>query len=89
MKTLLSVKTDKAVKLGAKRAAEELGMPLGTIINAFLRQLARDKEVAFSVPYKPTKYLERIIIEAEREWKAGKAAGPFATVAELRKRLES
>ena len=89
MKTILNIKTDKAVKLSAKRAAEELGMPLGTIVNAFLRQLGRDKEIAFSAPYKPTQYLERIISEAEREWKAGKAAGPFATVAELRKDLES
>lgn len=89
MKTILNIKTDKAVKLGAKRAAEELGMPLGTIINAFLRQLARDKEVSFSVPYKPTAFLTRILGEAEREWKAGKTAGPFATVADLRKSLES
>ncbi|TSC58338.1 MAG: Uncharacterized protein Greene041679_121 [Parcubacteria group bacterium Greene0416_79] len=89
MKTILNIKTDKAVKLSAKRAAEELGFPLGTIINAFLRQLGRDKEIAFSAPYKPSKYLERIIDEAEREWRSGKAAGPFATVADLRKDLES
>lgn len=89
MKTLLSIKTDKEVKLGAKHAAEELGMPLGTIINAFLRQLGRDKEISFSVPYKPTKYAESILAEAEREWQEGKAVGPFATVADLRKELES
>lgn len=89
MKTILNIKTDKAVKLGAKRAAEELGMPLGTIINAFLRQLGRDKEINFSVPYKPTRYAERILAEAERDWKEGKAVGPFATVADLVKELES
>lgn len=86
MKTILNIKTDKEVKLGAKRAAEELGMPLGTIINAFLRQLARDKEIAFSVPYKPKAFLTRVLAEAEREWQAGKAAGPF-TLDELRKDL--
>lgn len=86
MKTLLNIKTDKDVKLGARRAAEELGMPLGTIINAFLRQLARDKEISFSVPYKPTKYLERIIAEAEREWRSGKAEGPF-TLEEMRRKF--
>lgn len=89
MKTILNVKTEKSVKLGAKRAAAALGIPLGTVINAFLRQLARDKEVSFSVPYKLTKYAERILAEADREWKAGKAAGPFATVADLRRSLES
>ena len=89
MKTILNIKTDKAVKLAAKKAAEELGMPLGTIVNAFLRQLGRDKEIAFSAPYKPTKYLEKIIVEAENEFIAGKAGGPFATVSELRADLES
>lgn len=86
MKTLLSVKTDKEVKLKAKRAAEELGLPLGTIINAFLRQLARDKEIAFSVSHAPTAFLARIVKEAEREWQLGKAAGPF-TLDKLRKDL--
>ncbi len=89
MKTILNIKTDKTVKLAAKRAAEELGMPLGTIVNAFLRQFGRDKEIAFSAPYKPTKYLEKIIVASEREFAAGKARGPFSTVAELRADLES
>lgn len=86
MKTMLSVKTDRDVKRGAKRAAEELGFPLGTIINAFLRQLARDKEISFSVPYKPSAFLTRLLGEAEREWRAGKAVGPL-TLEELRKDL--
>lgn len=89
MKTILNIKTDKHVKLAAKRAAEEIGMPLGTIVNAFLRQFGRDKEIAFSAPYKPTKYLEKVIDEAEREFASGKAVGPFSTVAELRADLES
>ena len=89
MKTIINIKTDKIVKMEAKRAAEELGMPLGTLVNAFLRQLGRDKEIAFSAPYKPTKYLEKIITEAEHEFKAGKMRGPFATVGQLRKDLES
>ncbi|KKW21486.1 MAG: hypothetical protein UY62_C0023G0011 [Parcubacteria group bacterium GW2011_GWF2_50_9] len=83
---MLSIKTDKAIKREAQEAAEELGFPLGTIINAFLRQFARDKEISFSVPYKPTKYLERIIGEAEREWNAGKVPGPF-TFDELKEHL--
>ena len=89
MKTILNIKTDKAVKLAAKRAAEEIGMPLGTIINAFLRQLGRDKEIAFSAPYKPTKYLEKILAEADRDFKAGKVSGPFSTLAELKADLEA
>jgi addiction module RelB/DinJ family antitoxin len=86
MKTILNLKTDKEVKLKAKRVAEELGMPLGTIINAFLRQLGRDKEIAFSAPYRPTKYLEKIIAEAKHDFKAGKVSGPF-TLKKLKEEL--
>lgn len=89
MKTILNIKTDRAVKIAAKNAAGDLGMPLGTIVNAFLRQFGRDKEISFSAPHKPTKYLEKIIAEAEREYRTGKAAGPFASVEELRADLES
>ena len=89
MKTILNIKTDKTVKIAAKKVAEELGMPLGTIVNAFLRQLGRDKEISFSAPYKPTKYLEKIIAEAESEFKSNKTTGKFFTVKELRAELES
>jgi antitoxin component of RelBE/YafQ-DinJ toxin-antitoxin module len=89
MKTILNIKTDKHVKLAAKKAAEEIGIPLGTIVNAFLRQLGHNKEISFSAPYKPTKYLKEVIAEAEREFVAGKAAGSFRTTAELRASLES
>ena len=89
MKTILNIKTDRDVKLAAKKAAEEIGMPLGTIVNAFLRQFGRDKEISFSAPYKPTKYLEKIIDEAREEFSQGRAKGPFASVAELKANLEA
>ena len=89
MKTVLNIKIDRPLKQAAKRAAEEVGVPLGTIVNAFLRQFARDKEVTFSVSYKPTKYLRSILAEAEQEFKDGKAAGPFETVDQLMKHLNA
>lgn len=52
MKTVLNVKTDKEVKEEAKKVAEELGVPLSVIVNAYLKQFVRNKEVYLSTaPY--------------------------------------
>jgi antitoxin component of RelBE/YafQ-DinJ toxin-antitoxin module len=48
-KTLLTVKVDKNLKADAQVTADRLGLPLGTIINAFLLQLVRDQ--SFTIHY--------------------------------------
>jgi addiction module RelB/DinJ family antitoxin len=68
MKTLLTIKTDKAMKLMAQAVAEEIGVPLSTVINSFLKQFVRDREVTFSASYKPSKYLRAVIEESEKEF---------------------
>lgn len=70
--TILNVKTDKKLKEEAKKVSAELGVPLSTVVNAFLKQFVRDKEITFSAnQYRPTPYLEKILIEAKRELEAG------------------
>lgn len=49
MKTLINIKADKEVKEQAQKVAAELGLPLSTIINAYLRQFIQTKEVHFYV----------------------------------------
>ena len=77
MKTILSIKTDKSLKLQAQKTAEEFGIPLGTILNAFLRQFVRNKEISLDISYQPTEYLVDILNEAESDFKKGLANGPF------------
>ena len=89
MHTILNIKTDKALKRAAQETAKELGVPLSTAINAFLRQFVRDRELTISGSYKPSPYLERIIEEVEEERKAGKTKGPFKTVETLMKSLDA
>jgi len=50
-KTTINIKADKEVKEKAQKLARALGIPLSTIINAYLKQFIRTKEVYF--------YLER------------------------------
>lgn len=76
-KTLLSIKTDKSLKYAAQKTAEELGFPLGTLINSFLKQFVRTKEISFSTTYKPSKYLIESIQAAEKEYRQNGKSKPM------------
>ena len=48
-KTLISIKVDKEVKEKAQEIARELGFTLSAIVNAYLKQFIRTREVYFSL----------------------------------------
>lgn len=72
MKTMLNIKIDTQLKDKAKEVANELGIPLGTITVALLRQFVREKEVNLSIEHKPSRSLIDSINEAEKEYSEGK-----------------
>ena len=77
-KTLLNIKTDRKLKLDAQRVAKELGLPLGTIVNSYLRELIREKHVVFSVPPRPNKRTRYMLKSIAADMRSGKnASGPF------------
>ncbi|MEZ4104016.1 MAG: type II toxin-antitoxin system RelB/DinJ family antitoxin [Candidatus Paceibacterota bacterium] len=77
-RTILNIKTDKTLKKETKKVAEELGVPLSTVINAFLKQFVRDREITLSAGnHRPTPYLESILEQAQKEYEAGDFVGPF------------
>lgn len=45
----MTIKTEKKLKGKAQKIARDLGFPLGTLVNAFLRQFVRNKTVYFTV----------------------------------------
>jgi len=90
-KTTINIKADADVKQKAQKTARELGMPLSTIINAYLHQFIRTKSVHFYVPegeLKPTakRRLDRLAKEA-REGK--NLSRPFKSAAEMDAYLDS
>ena len=87
-KTLITVKTDKTLKKAAHEVAEEIGISLGTLINSFLKQFVRTKEVNFSVSYKPTPYLIKAIADAENEYAEGKTQ-KASSIDELARQLRA
>lgn len=77
-KTLLNVKIDKKLKRDAQEVAQELGLPLGTIINAYLRELIREKRVLFSSPPVPNKKTQKLLKKIDADIRTGvNSKGPL------------
>ena len=90
MKVMINIKADKEVKESAQKVAAELGLSLSAIINAYLKNLIRDREVSFSSAPRMTPYLEGVIKEARKDYKAGKNISPvFQTAEEANDYLDS
>jgi addiction module RelB/DinJ family antitoxin len=71
-KTLLTVKTDLSLKKAAQKTAKKIGLPLGTIINGFLRKFIQTKEAYFAESYKPTPYLIKSLEQSEKDYAEGR-----------------
>lgn len=82
-KTTINIKADTDVKKKAQKVAKSLGMPLSTIINAYLHQLVRTKAVAFGVPegtLRPA--VKRRLDRLTKEARVGKNLSPAFTSVE-------
>lgn len=75
--TTISLKTKKQVKALAQMRARQLGMPLGTIVNAFLLNFAQTGEIHFVAPEQVTPKMAKIIEEMRAEATRGDTYGPF------------
>lgn len=80
---VVNVKVNPLVKRRAQKVAEELGLSLSSLVNAFLRQLVKTKTVTFSaVSEDPTDYLLQALKESKEDIKAGKVSPSFGTARE-------
>ena len=75
--TTISVKTEKSVKKLAELRARQLGIPLGALVNAFLRNLGQTGEVHFSVADPMTPQMVGLLREMRDEIARGDTDGPF------------
>jgi antitoxin component of RelBE/YafQ-DinJ toxin-antitoxin module len=82
MDTTMLIKTNKVLKQRAQKLAKEMGLPLGTLVNNYLRNFIIDRQAVFNAPM-PNKKTIRAIEEARRDIKLGKnLSGPFNTAEE-------
>lgn len=90
MKTMINIKTDREVKENAQRIARELGLPLSTVINAYLKEFVRDREVRFSLEPKLRPEVEKTLKKASEDYRKGKnVTAPFQSAREMDAYLDS
>jgi addiction module RelB/DinJ family antitoxin len=90
VKTTINIKADKKIKEKAQRVAKQLGMPLSTIINGYLNQFVRTKEVHFFVEGKLKPEVKRRLDRLQKEATEGKNLSPtFHSVGEMDSYLNS
>ena len=80
MKTaILNVKVDESVKSKAQSVAASFGIPLSTLVNAYLIELGETKQIHFSAVEVMTPQIEKILEKAEADIASGDTVGPFET----------
>lgn len=74
----MSIKTDKKLKDQAQKIAKNMGFPLGTLLNAYMRQLVINKVVYFSSQptYFMSDYLESELTDIEKDIVENKNISP-------------
>lgn len=89
-KTLINIKADVDVKNKAQKVARDLGMPLSTVINGYLKQFIRTKEVHFSLEGELKPAVKRRLDRLTKEVREGKNLSPaFHSVKEMDAYLNS
>lgn len=77
MNTVISVRIDTKLKKSAQEVAESAGLKLGTLINAYLRQVVATRRIELFAPEQMTPELEGLIAEVEAEIQSGKVSKKF------------
>ncbi len=90
MKTVINIKTDKDMKRDVQKLAKDIGLPLSSVVNAYLRQFLRTREVYFSVFPKMSKELEALLGRIEPDIiKRKNLSRSVSTKGELKEYLDS
>ena len=77
MKTLVNIKTDIEVKRRAQEVAADLGLPLSTIVNAYLKELIRNREVRLSLEPKLKPEIEKLLQKASVDYRNNANVSPI------------
>ena len=79
MKTVLNVKTDKEIKERAQRLAEHMGIPLSTVVNAYLKEFVNSGEFRLTREPELKPAVAQRLLKQVAEAKNGKNLSPTFT----------
>lgn len=89
-KAVINIKSDVVLKRDAGAVAARLGLPLGTIINNYLRHFVRERRVLFEEAFTPNKATAKRLLAAERDIATGRNLSPvFHSAREMDAYLDS
>lgn len=82
MKTILNIKVDKEIKDQAFEVARDMGVPLSTLTNAFLKRLIEERTLMLTAPLRPSEKLRKRLRQTLRDVEKGKNISPVFTTAD-------
>lgn len=85
---VINIKTEPETKRKAHEVAQEIGISLSSLINAYLKELIKTKKVQFSAGEEPSDYLIKTIKNAEENYKKGNTSPAFSNAKDAIKFLE-
>ena len=74
---VVNVKIDPKTKKEAQKVAEEMGIPLSTLLKSYIKQLVRTRKVGIDVSEEPSEYLIKALEESEKNLREGKTSPIF------------
>lgn len=90
MKTMINIRADRDVKEKAQQTARALGLPLSTIINAYLKQFVRTRTIVFSLEGELKPAVKRRLAKLHSDVVAGRNLSPaFINIQEMDAYLNS
>lgn len=90
MKAMLNIKVDKTLKERAQKVAKELGLPITTVVNNYLREFVEERRVVFSDHPMPNRRTRMELDAALKDVREGKNLSPaFKSVGDAIRYLES
>ncbi|KKQ38927.1 MAG: hypothetical protein US54_C0001G0052 [Candidatus Roizmanbacteria bacterium GW2011_GWA2_37_7] len=69
--SVITVKVDSKTKSKFQDIAQQLGMPISSLIRGFIRHLIQTRRVEYSLNEKPTQYLIDALRKSEEDIKKG------------------
>jgi antitoxin component of RelBE/YafQ-DinJ toxin-antitoxin module len=79
----MNIRMDEDTRRKLKDFSSQIGIPATSLVNASIKQMLRSRQVTFTTDLEPTPYLEKLIKEAEADYRAGRDITSINNKAEL------
>jgi antitoxin component of RelBE/YafQ-DinJ toxin-antitoxin module len=66
----MNIRMDEDTRRKLKDFSGQIGIPATSLVNACIKQMLRSRQATFTTDLEPTPYLEKLIKEAEADYKA-------------------